>query len=99
MLILTESAQTEVKKQLELTETKYFRISVAGGGCSGFKYSFDFDDNRSEKEDYLIDGVIVDYNSMMYLMGSTIDFVEDDKGSYFKVDNPNNTSCGCKSIS
>ena len=75
------------------------RISVSGGGCSGFQYGFEFADNR-DQDDYLFerDGVkvIVDDTSLNYLSGSEIDFVTEMVGSSFQVNNPNATSgCGC----
>jgi iron-sulfur cluster assembly accessory protein len=75
------------------------RVSVAGGGCSGFQYKFDTDLARAE-DDTVIEhaGVIVliDPISLNYMAGSEIDFVDDLIGSAFKVNNPNATaSCGC----
>ena len=77
------------------------RVSVSGGGCSGFQYKFDLDDH-DEDGDVRVerDGavVVVDGMSLMYVLGSEIDFVEDLTGSYFKVKNPNaSSSCGCGS--
>lgn len=75
------------------------RISVNGGGCSGFSYSFDISRDRAE-QDLVIerDGatVIVDPVSVQYMTGSTIDFVNDLIGQSFKIENPLATSsCGC----
>lgn len=75
------------------------RVSVSGGGCSGFQYHFALDD-QGEPDDVLIerDGatVAVDSMSLMYVLGAELDFVEDLTGSYFKVKNPNaSSSCGC----
>ena len=75
------------------------RVSVSGGGCSGFQYLFALDD-KSEDGDVLVerDGakVVVDGMSLMYVIGSELDYVEDLTGSYFKVRNPNaSSSCGC----
>jgi iron-sulfur cluster insertion protein len=75
------------------------RISVSGGGCSGFQYDFALDD-QAEQGDVAIerDGakVVVDGTSLMYLIGCELDYVEDLTGSYFRVSNPNATaSCGC----
>lgn len=75
------------------------RVSVSGGGCSGFQYKFDLDE-ADEDGDVLIERegaqVVVDGMSLMYVLGSKIDFVENLTGSYFKVDNPNAaSSCGC----
>jgi iron-sulfur cluster insertion protein len=75
------------------------RVSVSGGGCSGFQYQFALDE-RSEDGDVVVErdgaAVVVDGMSLMYVLGSELDFVEDLTGSYFKVKNPNATSsCGC----
>jgi iron-sulfur cluster assembly accessory protein len=75
------------------------RISVNGGGCSGFSYAFDIAHAR-EAQDVTIerDGatVIVDPVSLEYMAGSTIDFVNDLIGQSFKIENPLATaSCGC----
>lgn len=75
------------------------RISVNGGGCSGFSYAFDIAKDR-ESDDVAIerDGatVLVDPVSLEYMSGSTIDFVNDLIGQSFKIENPQATSsCGC----
>lgn len=75
------------------------RVTVSGGGCSGFQYGFSFDDSRKE-DDRLFqrDGVtvVIDEMSLELLEGSEIDFVEDLAGSSFSIRNPNATaSCGC----
>jgi iron-sulfur cluster insertion protein len=75
------------------------RISVSGGGCSGFQYDFALD-QHDEDGDVAIerDGarVVIDGMSLMYMLGCEVDYVEDLTGSYFRVTNPNATaSCGC----
>jgi iron-sulfur cluster assembly accessory protein len=75
------------------------RISVNGGGCSGFQYAFEVDRSRQD-DDILVerDGarVVVDQISLQHMDGSTIDFVDDLIGQSFKVENPHATaSCGC----
>lgn len=77
------------------------RLTVSGGGCSGFQYGFDFDEEQ-KPDDIVVnkDGVtmLVDSMSLLYLMGSEVDFVEDLVGSSFQVVNPNaSSSCGCGS--
>jgi len=75
------------------------RISVEGGGCSGFQYKFDIDHTCSDddlviKQDNAV--VLVDSASQPFLAGSEIDFVDDLIGTSFRVNNPNATaSCGC----
>ena len=75
------------------------RISVEGGGCSGFQYKFDLV-GQSEPDDVVIERegarVLIDPVSLEYLGGSEIDFVDDLIGASFRVVNPNATaSCGC----
>jgi iron-sulfur cluster insertion protein len=75
------------------------RVTVSGGGCSGFRYEFGFDSARGE-DDHVFerDGVqvVVDAVSLDFLDRAEIDFKEDLMGSYFAINNPNATSsCGC----
>ena len=75
------------------------RVSVEGGGCSGFQYKFDID-RRQATDDLVIrrEGatVLVDQISVGYLAGSEIDFVDDLIGASFRINNPHATaSCGC----
>jgi iron-sulfur cluster assembly accessory protein len=75
------------------------RISVEGGGCSGFQYKFDTERSRGE-DDIVIEKagatVLIDPMSLNYMAGAEIDFVDDLIGSSFKVNNPLATaSCGC----
>jgi iron-sulfur cluster assembly accessory protein len=75
------------------------RVSVEGGGCSGFQYKFDME--RAKTDDDLVisrDGavVLIDPVSVNYMAGSEIDFVDDLIGASFKVKNPQaKASCGC----
>jgi len=75
------------------------RVSVEGGGCSGFQYKFDMDRERAA-DDLVIERsaatVLIDPVSLEYMAGSEIDFVDDLIGASFKVVNPNVTAaCGC----
>ncbi len=75
------------------------RISVNGGGCSGFQYAFDIDRERQD-EDLAVerDGatVLIDPVSVQYMEGAVVDFVDDLIGQSFKIQNPHATaSCGC----
>lgn len=97
---LTESAARRIAEIMagERAGTM-LRVSVEGGGCSGFQYMFDLVDTAAE-DDVAIerDGakVLIDPVSMAYLSGSEIDFVDDLIGASFKIQNPNATaSCGC----
>jgi len=75
------------------------RVSVEGGGCSGFQYKFDVERDIAD-DDLIIDRngavVLIDPVSLKYMDGAEIDFVDDLIGASFKVANPNATaSCGC----
>ena len=78
-----------------------FRVSVSGGGCSGFQYGFSFDDTVNEDDrTFARDGVtlVVDEVSLDLLAGAEIDFVEELIGASFQIRNPKATSsCGCGS--
>jgi iron-sulfur cluster insertion protein len=92
-----------VRRIAELLKTEatpaLFRVSVEGGGCSGFQYRFDLVQERAP-DDLLIerDGarVVVDPVSLGFVQGSELDFVDDLIGAQFKLNNPNVTAaCGC----
>lgn len=75
------------------------RVTVLGGGCSGFQYNFDFD-TESNDDDVLVERgditVVTDSMSLLYLSGSEIDYVEDLIGAAFAIKNPNATAeCSC----
>jgi iron-sulfur cluster insertion protein len=98
---LTESAARRINEILASEGQAGFklRVSVSGGGCSGFQYAFDLD-HRQEDGDVAVerDGarVVIDGMSLLYLVGCEVDFVEDLTGSYFRINNPNaSSSCGC----
>jgi|TARA_B110000211_G_scaffold216719_1_gene259956 iron-sulfur cluster assembly accessory protein len=92
----TIAATEEIEKiVLENGPKKYFRISVNGGGCSGFKYKFKFD-NKIEKDDLIFDKTIIDKDSLELIKGSTIDFKKELIGNSFVINNPKAlSSCGC----
>ena len=73
----------------------FFRISVKGGGCSGFKYDFSFDTNLGN-DDLKHENIIIDKSSLKMLEGSSVDFTEELIGTSFKISNPKTkSSCGC----
>ena len=97
MITITENAVNEIKMGLEENNEPYLRISVQGGGCSGFQYIFDFEQTKNE-DDMEIGQVLVDSMSLMYLDEAVVDYVEDLMGSQFVIKNPNaQTTCGCGS--
>ena len=73
----------------------FFRIAVKGGGCSGFKYDFSFDNQISE-DDSQHQNIVIDKASIKMLKGSEVDFAEELIGESFKISNPQTkSSCGC----
>ena len=73
----------------------FFRIAVKGGGCSGFKYDFIFDD-KIDENDLKHQNIVIDKSSFDMLKGSDVDFSEELIGNSFKITNPRTkSSCGC----
>jgi iron-sulfur cluster assembly accessory protein len=103
MVQLTETAVSKVKEILEAQEPKPagLRISVVGGGCSGFSYSMAFENTPGMLDKtYRFEGlnVFIDQASMLYLEGAEVDYVETLEGAGFKFNNPNvKSTCGCGS--
>ena len=91
----TEQAQKQINKITLGDEKKYFRITVQGGGCSGFKYNFGFDKKKND-DDVLFNKTIIDKVSLDIISGSVIDFKKEMIGESFVIKNPKATaSCGC----
>jgi iron-sulfur cluster assembly accessory protein len=97
---ISDSAARRIGEILKKEPTgAMLRVSVEGGGCSGFQYKFDIE--RAKADDDLVlarDGavVLIDPVSVNYMAGSQIDFVDDLIGQSFKINNPQATaSCGC----
>jgi len=103
MIQLTERAVDKVREILESQEPKPagLRISVVGGGCSGFSYSMAFENAPGlldKTYNYNSLRVFVDQASLLYLDGAEVDYVETLEGSGFKFNNPNvKSTCGCGS--
>ena len=97
---ITERAARRIGEILKREPTgAMLRVSVEGGGCSGFQYKFDFDSAKTDEDLVLArDGavVLIDPMSQQYMAGAEIDYVDDLIGASFKVKNPVATaSCGC----
>ncbi len=92
----TNEAIEQINKiTLDNKAKKYFRISVKGGGCSGFKYNFTFDD-KIEKNDIVFNRAIIDKSSLNLIAGSIVDYKKEMIGDSFVIKNPQATaSCGC----
>ena len=96
---ITENAQEHIANILIKDKVKYFRITVLGGGCAGFQYKFDFE-NELNSDDILISRskieILIDNTSYNFIKGSKIDYINELIGSSFKVTNPQaSSSCGC----
>jgi iron-sulfur cluster assembly protein len=104
-LMLTERAAQEVKTILQQQSldaaSTYLRLGVKGGGCSGFTYSLDLTDTKSDHDEQFTEhGVtlVCDPKSYLYLNGTTLEFKDEVMGRGFVFNNPNATSsCGCGS--
>ena len=100
-VVLTERAARRIARIVAKDPSKAaLRVSVEGGGCSGFSYKFDLTADAPAADDLVVsrDGatVLVDAVSLPFMAGSEIDFVDDLMGQSFQVRNPNATaSCGC----
>ena len=94
-LNFTEQALNQINLITKGGEKKYFRITVQGGGCSGFKYNFGFD-SKSNDDDIIFGKAIIDKSSLDIISGSVVDFKKEMIGESFVIDNPKATaSCGC----
>ena len=98
MITLTENAANRIKMLLADKEHSGLRAGVRGGGCSGFTYKLEFDDQK--ENDRVIESfgvkVYIDPKSFLYLMGTEIDFIDDLNQSGFKFLNPTaKRTCGC----
>ena len=101
MINLTESAKDAVRRFIDSSEkvVEGLRISVQGGGCSGFQYGLTLEENVNAN-DVVLDNsglkVVIDPESAALLDGVTVDFVDSINGAGFKFENPNaKASCGC----
>ena len=94
-LNFTDQALKQINMITRGVEKKFFRITVQGGGCSGFKYNFDFD-TKSNDDDVVFGRAVIDKSSLNLISGSVVDFKKDMIGESFVIDNPKaTTSCGC----
>jgi iron-sulfur cluster assembly protein len=99
---ITEAAADEIKRQAEKRPDGLtaIRVGLRGGGCSGFTYTFDWDDGEPREKDTVIAEygvrVYIDHRSMRLLRGTILDFHKSLMNQGFKFHNPNATgTCGC----
>ena len=99
VVTLTDSAKTQMQSMLDEHQKSAVKLALQGGGCAGFKYDWSLEDSLNDDDEvielqngkFLIDGM-----SIMYLIGSTVDYKKEVFGSYFDIKNPTSTSsCGC----
>ncbi len=102
-IVFIDSAASRVAQLIkeERNPALGLRVYITSSGCSGFSYGFAFDENLKEGDSGVNkQGVelVIDPMSYQYLMGSTVDYLEDLQGARFIVSNPNaKTTCGCGS--
>jgi iron-sulfur cluster assembly accessory protein len=90
----------EIRTEEKIQDGYALRLKVLGGGCSGFAYDLYFDQAQDIDHAFESNGVkmICDQMSLMYIMGTEVDYVESLQGSGFKFNNPNvKSTCGCGS--
>lgn len=96
---LSESAARRIAEVTTAEGRPFLRVSVVGGGCSGFSYVFDFADAAGDDDIVIARDeaqVLIDETSLPFLTGSIIDYVDELIGASFQIRNPNATaSCGC----
>lgn len=102
LIEVSETAAEQIKRLLDgegKLETHALRMKVIGGGCSGLQYQLAFDDQQKEQDSEIVaNGVrlLVDEKSALYLVGTTLDFVDGLMETGFKIENPNaKNTCGC----
>ena len=94
------SKVNEIRDAEAIEANMALRLRVVGGGCAGFNYDLYFDEPAEVDRQFEVQGVkvVVDEMSLMYLVGTEIDYVEGLQGAGFKFNNPNvKTTCGCGS--
>tara|TARA_B100001121_G_scaffold39176_1_gene33517 strand:+ start:274 stop:588 length:315 start_codon:yes stop_codon:yes gene_type:complete len=94
-LNFTDQAINQIDLITKGEKNKFFRITVEGGGCSGFKYNFGFD-TKSNDDDIIFGKAVIDKSSLEIISGSVVDFKKEMIGESFVINNPKATaSCGC----
>lgn len=102
LVTVTESAAQQIKRLLDTegkTDSHGLRMKVVGGGCSGLQYQLAFDENERDTDNVVTSGgvkLLIDEKSALYLMGTTLDYVDSLMEAGFKIQNPNaKSTCGC----
>ena len=102
MITISDSAKDKIfdlRSKEGKSNDNNIRVSVQGGGCSGLMYDLDFDSEIKEKDEVFEDKgvkILVDRKSLLYLLGTTLDFSDGLNGKGFQFVNPNaSRTCGC----
>jgi iron-sulfur cluster assembly protein len=101
MITVSQTAAKRVKSLIEESgfSTPYLRVAVKGGGCSGLSYDLSFDTEKREKDTLIEDKevkILVDNKSLLYLVGTELNFSDGLNGRGFEFQNPNaSRTCGC----
>ena len=96
MLELTNNAIARLKHVANKAGTRYVRLDIKGGGCAGFEYKWSTTNEREDTDCLLGNVLVVSLELELYLLGTTLDWVEGEFNSEFKITNPNSkSSCGC----
>ena len=96
MIKLTDNAIERLHKIADKNGKRYVRLSIKGGGCAGFEYKWDFDNEQQRGDMLLNDILLVNRDYELYLLGTILDWDETAFKSEFTITNPNSKStCGC----
>jgi iron-sulfur cluster assembly protein len=101
MITVTETAAKKLTSLIEESGfvTPYVRVAVKGGGCSGLSYDLSFDTEKNDKDTLVEDRgvkILVDNKSLLYLVGTELEFSDGLNGKGFEFRNPNaSRTCGC----
>ena len=101
MITITDSAKQRLLTLLknEDTSKSYVRVGVESGGCSGLSYKLSFDDIKNENDELIEDNeikLVINKQSILYLVGTSLEFSDGLNGKGFVFNNPNaNRTCGC----
>ena len=101
MITVSDNAVVKIKDILSAEQKSdgFIRVGIKGGGCSGFTYLLDIEDNQKETDQVLDYGgvkVLIDSKSMVYLAGTELDYTDGLNGAGFVFNNPNaQRTCGC----
>lgn len=98
-VILTDSARRHMEGLITKQGKPIVRLQVKGGGCAGFQYEWEMADSKEEGDEVIVlanGEFAIDSQSLLFIMGTTVDYVEEVFGSSLQIKNPNSkASCGC----